>query len=231
MSEAMVKYTAADGQEVKLTPAIVAKFIASGSGQPSDKDIFSFMMQCKARGLNPLAKDCYMTTYRNRDGSTSVSVITSKDYFVRTAAKQPDFDGMEAGVVVVNREGKMEYREGSLVGKDTERLVGGFANVYSKKRNHPSRAVVSLDEYDTGKSLWKDKKATMIRKVALVQAIREAYPEQFGGVYDPDEMPEHAVPQAVEAEYEQPEEPQPEHPMQAVADVYPEAVISEVEEF
>ena len=35
---------------------------------------------------------------------------------------------------------------------------------------------MKLAEYDTGKSLWKGKKATMIRKVALVHALREAFP-------------------------------------------------------
>jgi hypothetical protein len=29
----------------------------------------------------------------------------------------------------------------------------------------------------------------MIRKVALVQALREAFPEDFGGMYSPEEMP------------------------------------------
>ena len=29
----------------------------------------------------------------------------------------------------------------------------------------------------------------MIRKVALVQALREAYPGAYGGIYDSDEMP------------------------------------------
>lgn len=203
--KAMVQYRASDGQDVKLTPQIVARYILTGNGEPSEKEVFSFMAQCQARGLNPLAKDCYMTSYRNRDGSTSVSVITSKDYFVRTATQQPDFDGMEAGVVVINREGEMEYREGSLVGKQTERLVGGWATVHSKNRAHPSKAVVSLDEYDQGRSLWKTKPATMIRKVALVQAIREAYPEKFGGVYDSSEIPEHREP--IEAEIEQQAQP------------------------
>lgn len=190
MSEAMIKYTASDGCEVKLTPGIVLKHIVSGSGNPTDKEVFAFMAKCQARGLNPLAGDAYMTCYRNRDGSVSSSVITSKDYFVRTATSQPDFDGMRAGVVVIDRNGQMEYREGSLVGEQTERLIGGWAEVYSKNRKFPSKAVVSLSEYDQRRSLWKSKKATMIRKVALVQAIREAYPQKFGGVYDADEMPE-----------------------------------------
>ena len=106
-SNAIVEYTASDGVEVKLTPAIVARYIVTGNAEPSDRDVYSFMMQCRARGLNPLAKDCYMTSFKNRDGSTSVSVIVSKDYFVRTATRQPDFDGYEAGVVVIDRDGNI----------------------------------------------------------------------------------------------------------------------------
>lgn len=196
MSEqGIVRYTASDGTEVKLSPAIVAKYVLTGNGEASDKDVFSFLAKCRARGLNPLAGDAYMTSYRNRDGSTSTSVIVYKDYFVRTATQQVGFDGMRAGVVVANRKtGELTYREGSIVGKNSECLVGGWAEVYDKGRRFASRAEVSLDEYDQGRSLWKSKPATMIRKVALVQALREAYPGAFGGIYDRDEMPEPVIP-------------------------------------
>ena len=70
--------------------------------------------------------------------------------------------------------------------------------MYDKRRRVPSRAEVSLDEYDQHRSLWKTKPATMIRKVALVQALREAYPGAYGGIYDSSEMPERPA-QAVEA--------------------------------
>ena len=175
MAEGIVKYKASDGSDVKLSPSIVARYIIAGNQPASDKDIFAFMAKCQARHLNPLAGDAYMTTYKNKDGSVTSNVIVSKDYFVRTAAQQEGFDGIRAGVVVVDRSGQMVYREGSIVGRQTEKLVGGWAEVYDKRRAHPSRAEVSLDEYDTGRSLWKTKPATMIRKVALVQALREAY--------------------------------------------------------
>ena len=197
MSEGIVKYRASDGSDVKLSPAIVARYIIAGNQPASDKDIYAFMAKCQARHLNPLAGDAYMTTYRNKDGSVTSNVIVSKDYFVRTAAQQPGFDGMKAGVVVHNkRTGQLTYREGCIVGKETETLVGGWAEVYEKNRTHPSRAEVSLDEYNQHRSLWNTKPATMIRKVALVQALREAYPGAYGGIYDSDEMPEPDVPVA-----------------------------------
>jgi hypothetical protein len=38
-------------------------------------------------------------------------------------------------------------------------------------------------------SNWKVMPGTMIRKVALVQSLREAFPDEFGGMYSPEEMP------------------------------------------
>ena len=47
-----------------------------------------------------------------------------------------------------------------------------------------------MEEYNSHKSLWNSKPLTMIRKVALVQALREAYPDRFAGTYDQSEMGE-----------------------------------------
>lgn len=47
---------------------------------------------------------------------------------------------------------------------------------------------VSLKEYNTGKASWLKMPATMIRKVAIVQALREAFPSELGGMYDSSEM-------------------------------------------
>jgi len=57
------------------------------------------------------------------------------------------------------------------------------------------KAEVSLKEYirfskkgEPTRS-WREMPATMIKKVALVQALREAFPDVYGGVYSPEEMP------------------------------------------
>ena len=184
----IVKDVANDGVEVRLTPQTVAAYVATGNAQADPADVVRFMATCRARGLNPLAGDCYMTVYQGASGK-SVSTVVSKDYFVRTATQDPAFDGMRAGIVVMGKDGQLSYREGCICGRQTERLVGGWAEVLVRGRSVPSRAEVSLEEYDQHRSLWKTKPATMIRKVALVQALREAFPAKFGGVYDRDEMP------------------------------------------
>ena len=115
-----------------------------------------------------------------------------------------DFDGNG-----VSSDGRPVKRKGCAVYRQLgEQLIGGWASVYVDGWQEPSYAEVSLDEYDQGFALWKTKKATMIRKVAVSQALREAFPLDFGGLYEPEEMgldPEEV--KAPEQEYEAPEEP------------------------
>src|SRR5262249_17487060 len=68
------------------------------------------------------------------------------------------------------------------------RLLGGWARVYRKDRRMPIVARVSLTEYRKSSPNWESMPCTMIRKVSLVQALREAG-FRTGGCYDKDEMP------------------------------------------
>lgn len=185
MSEELVRYRASDGTDVAMSPARLVSALAGGTFV-SEEDAQVIVARCKARGLNPLAGDAYVIV---RSGHATLQV--SKDYYQRVAAAQPTYDGMEAGIVVARADGTLERRVGALVSANpkVEKLVGGWAIVHDTKRSHPSEAVVSLSEYDQHQSLWKTKPATMIRKVAIVQALREAYPNAFTGIYDEAEMP------------------------------------------
>lgn len=51
-----------------------------------------------------------------------------------------------------------------------------------------------MAEYDQHNSMWESKPATMICKVAKVQALRELYPGLFEGTYERTEIQD--VPQA-----------------------------------
>ena len=48
-----------DGMEVKLSPALVRKYLVNGNGSITDSEVVYFMQLCKARHLNPFTKDCY----------------------------------------------------------------------------------------------------------------------------------------------------------------------------
>ena len=101
--------------------------------------------------------------------------------------------GFAAGIILKNEAAPIEYRPGTLKLKEEE-LIGGYAEVFRKDRSHSFRAEVSFDEYagrkkdGTLNSQWSKKPATMIRKVAAVQALREAFPQSFVGMYVAEEM-------------------------------------------
>lgn len=73
-----------------------------------------------------------------------------------------------------------------------EELIGGWAKVYLDGYACPIFEEVALSEYAApdryGKNGWSKMPATMIRKVALCHALREAFPEDLGGLYGAEEM-------------------------------------------
>ncbi|MBR2088250.1 MAG: phage recombination protein Bet, partial [Oscillospiraceae bacterium] len=113
-------------------------------------------------------------------------VIVGKGAFEKRAVRCQRFRGFEAGVIVRRQDGGIDWRTGTFLLPE-EQLVGGWARVYVDGFDKPVEAAVSLKEYNTGKSVWAQKPATMIRKVAKVQALREAFPEDLAGMYEAEE--------------------------------------------
>lgn len=218
----------ANGEKVKLSPTIVKKYLVNGNGDVSDDEIVYFINLCKSQGLNPFIKDCYLIKY----GISPAQMVVSKDVFLKRAERNSEFDGLDAGIIVINNEsGELTYRKGAFYLKDREEVVGGWADVFRKNISHPTHIEVSVEEYigktKDGKlnSQWSTKMATMIRKVAITQALRETFPNDFQKMYAAEEMnvdvkldeapiqqPTNIVEQApVQPQtYSQPEEPQPE---------------------
>ncbi len=188
-SDKVIEYKCGE-ETVKLSPSIIRNYLVNGNGNVTDQEVAMFLNLCRFQHLNPFLREAYLIKF----GTQPATIVTGKDAITKRAMRNPSFEGQQAGVVVfANETGELEYRMGSLVLKD-ETLVGGWAKVFVKGYHQPIEAVVSYDEYvGTTKdgvvnSQWAKKPATMIRKVALVQALREAFPEDLGGLYDSTEM-------------------------------------------
>jgi len=180
-----VEITAADGQHFTVSFSDVRNFICA---KATDAECKIFLETCKQYRLNPFTKEAYLIHYDNNSEDTPSTIVLGKNCYMQMAERHPAFDGFEAGIIVLDTEaGQLDHREGSIV-YEGEELLGGWAKVYRKDRTRPSYEEVKLAEYDTGKSLWNGKKATMIRKVALVHALREAFPSTFGALYDESEV-------------------------------------------
>ena len=180
-----VEITASDGQHFTVSFEDVRNFICP---KATDSECKIFLETCKQYKLNPFTKEAHLIHYDNKNDDTASTIVLGKNCYMQMAERNPNFDGFEAGVIVLDTAaGELIHREGSIV-FDGEELLGGWAKVYRKDRTRASYEEVKLSEYDTGKSLWSGKKATMIRKVALVHALREAFPSTFGALYDESEV-------------------------------------------
>ena len=186
----LVEYEA-NGEMVKLSPAMIKKYLVSGGGNVSDGEVMMFLSLCRYQHLNPFLREAYLIKFGNTDPAT---IVTGKDVFTKRADAHPNYKGKKAGVVVLKENGEIEEREGTMV-LPNENLVGGWAKVFIKDKEAEYQSV-SFDEYagrkkdGTLNSQWAKKPATMIRKVAVVQALREAFPDRFQGMYAKEEFQE-----------------------------------------
>lgn len=149
----------------------------------TDQEAYMFLQLCHHRGLNPFIREAYLIKYNS---SSPANMVVGKDAFTKKALESENFNGFEAGVIVDTKDG-IKDRTGSILFPG-DALIGGWAKVYRKGIDRPYEIRVSLSEYDKHQNNWKTIPATMIRKVALVQALREAFPKELGGCYDSSEL-------------------------------------------
>lgn len=179
-----IKFNVA-GKDVELSIALTQAYFCP---QASAAEAYVFNNWCAHVGLDPWKREAYLVKY----GNNPAQMLTAKDAFTKRAEANPRYQGSKAGVVVINNDGEKENRVGEIV-LDGEQLVGGWADVYVKDYVTPISIEVGFKErcqYRDGKpqAKWATSPGLMIRKCALVAALREAFPADVGSMYIPDEM-------------------------------------------
>lgn len=180
-----------------LTSTIVRKYL-DPKGTATDEELAYFIAQARTQNLNPFTKEIYFIKY----GNQPAQVVVALKAFQKKADAHPAYDGMESGIIY-EKDGEIQRSEGAFLPKGAD-ILGGWAIVYRKDRSHPTKIEVTFSEYDNSKirkegvmnqygkpnkpNTWDDKPSVMIRKVAIVTALREAFPNELGGNYEIDEL-------------------------------------------
>jgi phage recombination protein Bet len=158
-----------DAGEMELSPEIIKSYLVPADSKITDQEIGFFLQMCKFQKLNPFMKEIYIVKY----GAYPAAFIVGKETFLRRAKKNDTYQGHSVGI---SDDGKV-----------------AFAEVSIKDFKKPIKCEVEYDEYvqlKDGKpnKMWTSKPKTMLKKVALVQALREAFPQDLGGLYDATEV-------------------------------------------
>lgn len=144
----------------------IKKFIAP---KATDKELFMFMGISKAYGLNPLKREIHFVKY----GDSPASIIVGYETYLKRAERTGKLDGWKC-----------------WIDKDA---LGEKAVIEIKRKDHsmPIRWEVYRNEFDKQQSTWKSMPTFMLKKVAIAQGFRLAFPEEIGGMpYIPEEMPD-----------------------------------------
>lgn len=173
------------GNSVELSVALTQNYFCK-SASPAEAYVFNNW--CAHLGLDPWKKECYLVKF----GSDPATMIVAADVYKKRAEKNPRYQGKQDGVIVLDKDGNLVDRVGAFV-LDTDTIVGGWCKVFVKDYVEPIEARVSFKEYckmKDGKpqAQWREKPATMINKVAMVHALRNAFPNDLGSMYVAEEM-------------------------------------------
>ena len=163
-------------QEIKpddITPQLVKSQICPTA---SDKELGLFIQLCKAFQLNPFKREIYLVKY----GTYPATIMTGYEVYLKRAERSNKYGGMKA------------WTEGE--GDNLKALV----KVYRKDWNQPLEHEVDYPEYvqrkkdGTINKFWASKPKTMLKKVAISQAFRLAFPDELAGMpYVQEEGSEH----------------------------------------
>jgi phage recombination protein Bet len=170
-----------NGQEVKLTAGAVKTYLTRGNEIVTNEEVVMFMNLCKYQSLNPFLNEAYIIKFKG----APATIVVSKEAYLKRAFSIPAFDGIRAGLIIQRGNEVLEV-EGAFSLK-SDLVLGAWATVFVKEKKHPFVVKISIAEYDRNQSTWKTMPCTMIRKVAMVHALREAFPTDLGALYIEEE--------------------------------------------
>lgn len=184
-----------NGQNVDLSPSVVNQFVTKGNAKITGEEAVNFIKLCQYAQLNPFLNEAYLVKF---NGSPA-QMITSKEAFMKRAENNPAFNGLKAGIIV-DKDGEMVKRDGALRTKKEE-IIGAWCEVFRTDRENSTYVEISYDEFSKTQATWKQQPANMIRKVAVVNALREAFPNSLGAMYtEDDKSPQDVMRQAEKAD-------------------------------
>ncbi len=180
------------GDQIEWTPVQRAALAHIGIEDAPKADQQVFMHVAQRTGLDPFARQIYMIARREKqpDGSYKVkwTIQTGIDGFRLIAERHPQY----AGTLDPEWCGPDGAWHDAWV--EQKPPVAARVKVLRHDRAHPIalpvRFVEFADTFQDGglKAQWKSKPAHMIGKVAEAAGLRKAFPQDFSGIYIPEEM-------------------------------------------
>lgn len=142
--------------------------------RPTEEQKKNFLLECLANGLNPIKKQAYLIGYDSASGP-SFSTVVSINGITSIASRTGEYAGLDQTRFRYNGD-KIESCSVTVY-----RLVKGQRCAFTGSAYFSERV-------QTG-GQWQKQPMTMLEKCARAAALRSAFPEELGSLYDEAEMP------------------------------------------
>lgn len=154
----------------------------SVAAKATDQDFRMMIHLANRWQLDPLSHEIYCIKY----GSRPAQIFAGLAGLLKIGNATGLLDGLHVDITRVEEPFSVECKDGEQV-RLYERSAQyvARATIYKKGCAHPFVMEAWEGEYSTGRDLWATKRQTMIRKVALCQALRAAF--SISDLYDPSE--------------------------------------------
>ncbi len=178
---------------IKVDAAAVKSYLCAGA---TKEEIVLFLNQCQMFQLNPFKREIYLIKY----GTSAAQIVVGYEAYVKRAERSKNWAGMESGI------------KGSLKKHD----LCAWVKIFRKDWKMPLYHEVDYDEYvktrkdGTITKFWLKMPKTMLKKVAISQAFRLAFPDEMAGmpyiVEEIEHIDDQTLPDASERYTEETEE-------------------------
>lgn len=183
--------TTAIRQPAQLMQSI-EKYLESMGNKLSQKHRTQFVEIASAFQLNPFIREIYGIPYGD-----NFNIIVGYEVYLKRAETSGQLAGWRAwteGEVKFEQVKKtVNKKDGGTFEKTVTVPRGnlkGCVEIKRKDWESPFYHEVYLDEYSQDNEMWGSKPRTMIKKVAIAQGFRMAFPVELGGIpYTADELP------------------------------------------
>jgi phage recombination protein Bet len=137
-----------------------------------------FIQVAKSFQLNPFKREIHCIPYGN-----TLTIVVGYETYLKRAERSGKLAGWK-----VWTEGKLE-----------DRTLKAICEIWRKDWATSLRHEVFYSEYARNTNIWREKPYTMLKKVAIAQAFRLAFPDELGGMpYTQEEQWENGVIEKIE---------------------------------
>lgn len=166
-------------QQQEISEKEIKDYLVGSWTNLTDQQFRMFLGMAKAYNLNPFKREIYVLPFKNQQGKTDISIVTWYQVYLEKATLS----------------WKLNWREVETL-EENNQVKGARITIYRKDFDKPFMWFVDLKEFNKTYWSWTKMPRFMIKKVAIGQWFRLAFPEILSW------MPYLAEEMAVETEYQ-----------------------------